>query len=87
MRYNDIDVAFDPLMKNITMDSLDLIGVYAAESRVYISVNGTRRKGIETDLGGKFECSFDSLVVSDVITFEAKVDGVYTEFWQETIRE
>ncbi|MBC2106150.1 hypothetical protein [Listeria booriae] len=87
MRYEDIDPAFDPLMKNLTTDSTEIIGVHAPESRIYFSINGSRRKGLNTDIGGKFEFTIESLEIGDIILFEYKVRDEYEEFWKEIIRE
>ncbi|RQW65789.1 hypothetical protein DUK53_14325 [Listeria sp. SHR_NRA_18] len=87
MRYEDINPAFDPLFENITTEQLHVIGVYAPETKVYISLNDGRRSSVTTDIGGLFEYDFETLNVGDVIKFSVKNGTTYDVFLEEKIRE
>lgn len=87
MRYSDINEAEDPLFNNVTTKSPYVIGVFAPETDVYLRLNASNRIKLLTDVGGKFEYTFDSVEVGQIITFEYKNGTKYVTFWTEKIRE
>lgn len=87
MRYKDINPAFDPLLKNITTKQLHAIGVFAPDSKIYISLNDGRHFSVMTDVGGLFEYDFDELHVGDIVKFSVKNGLNYDTFLEEVIRE
>lgn len=87
MRYPDIEASEDPLFFNITTLSPHVVGVFAPETTIYIQVNDNKRIQLDTDIGGKFEYTFDRLTLDDVLTFTTKEGTMYRSFWVEKIRE
>jgi hypothetical protein len=87
MRYPDIEESEDPLFYNVTTESPYITGVFAPETDVYLRLDDGKRIKLLTDIGGKFEYTFDSVEVGQVITFESKDGTKYVTFWQEKIRE
>lgn len=87
MRYDDINPAFDALQENITTASPYIVGVFAPESTVYISLNGEHRHAVNTDIGGLFEYDLVYLDVGDVVLFYVKNGTDYAVFFEERIRE
>lgn len=87
MRYPDIEESEDPLFYNVTTESPHIIGVFAQETDVYLRIDDGKRIKLLTDIGGKFEHTFDLVAVGQIITFEYKNETKYVTFWQEKIRE
>ncbi|EUJ47650.1 hypothetical protein [Listeria fleischmannii] len=87
MRYPDIEESEDPLFYNLTTESPYILGVFAQETDVYLRIDDGKRIKLLTDIGGKFEYTFDLLEVGQVVTFEYKNGTKYVPFWTEAIRE
>ncbi|MBC1945116.1 hypothetical protein HCA15_14075 [Listeria booriae] len=90
MRYPDIIEAyagFDPLQENITTNNPYIVGVHAPDSKVYMHLNDSTRRGVTTDDGGKFEYVWETLHVGDAISMQSKNGTNYEEFWVEMVRE
>ncbi|EBF5150440.1 hypothetical protein FH008_04535 [Listeria monocytogenes] len=80
-----ISAGFNPLFSPIKRDKA-IIGVYKPNSKLYVRVNDTRRRAVNTDFSGAFKIVIDNLYIGDIVYFEMKIDKKYELFYEEEIK-